>query len=68
MVDTNNYETMSYSNNQITPSSFDNAINSQINKDSTHNVSLCVNDLHTTLFIDENALNNTKTNTSGKGN
>jgi hypothetical protein len=64
---------MSYSNNQITSSPFDNVINSQINnptllQDSTHHVSLCVNDLHTTLFIDENAMNNTKTSNNGKGN
>jgi hypothetical protein len=68
-TDTNNHEPMSYSNNRITPSPFDNVINSQINnQDSTHHVSLCVNDLHTTLFIDEDALNNTKTNTGTKGN
>ncbi len=80
VADTNNQETMSYSNNLITSSPFDNVGNYQINNQSSsqqahnspHHVSVCVNDLHTTLFIDEDALNSTKTttnsnNNSGKG-
>ena len=65
---------MSYSNNQITPSPFDNVVDHQINNQkSGHHVSLCVNDLHTTLFIDEDALNSTKRtansdNNNSKGN
>ena len=76
-VDTNNQGTMSYSNNLISSSPFDNVVDHQINnqkssQDSAHHVSLCVNDLHTTLFIDEDALNSTKTtmnsnNNGGKG-
>ena len=69
MADANNQETMSYSNHLITPSPFDNVIDYQINNptssqhahDAAHHVSVCVNDLHTTLFIDEDALNSTKT-------
>ncbi len=71
IVDTNNHETMSYSNNLINSSPFDNVTNYQMNnQDSTHHVSLCVNDLRTTLFIDEDTLNNTKinNNNNGKGN
>jgi hypothetical protein len=67
---------MSYSNNLITPSPFDNAIDYQINNqissqqahNAAHHVSLCVNDLHTTLFIDEDALNTTKTTTNSNNN
>ncbi|CAF2779310.1 unnamed protein product [Rotaria sp. Silwood2] len=73
MADTNNHETMSDSNNLITSSPFNNVINDQINnqissQDSTHHVSLCVNDLKTTLFIDEDALNNTKTTITNNNN
>jgi hypothetical protein len=74
IADTNNHETTFYSHNQINSSPFDNVINHQINnptssQDSAHHVSLCVNDLRTTLFIDEDTLNNTKTmNKGGKGN
>jgi hypothetical protein len=65
-TDTNNHETMSYSNNLINSSPFDNVINDPINnQDSTHHVSLCVNDLRTTLFIDEDTLKNTKTMNNG---
>jgi len=80
VADTNNQETMSDSNNLITSSPFDNVVDYQINNqksspqthESVHHVSLCVNDLHTTLFIDEDALNSTKTtmnsnNNGGKG-
>ncbi len=80
VADTNNQETMSYSNNLITSSPFDNVVDYQINNqtssqqahESAHHVSVCVNDLHTTLFIDEDALNSTKTtmnsnNNGGKG-
>ena len=73
-ADTNNDQTISYSNNLNNSSPFDNVINYPINNqlsshDSTHHVSLCVNDLRTTLFIDEDTLNNTKTNNNGgKGN
>jgi hypothetical protein len=73
IADTNNHKTMSDSNNLINLSPFDNVINYQINnqkssQDLTHHVSLCVNDLRTTLFIDEATLNNTKTiNNGGKG-
>ncbi|CAF1132651.1 unnamed protein product [Adineta steineri] len=76
--DTNNQETMSYSNNLITSSPFDNVddyhhqINnrtlSQQEDKSTHHVSLCVNDLHTTLFIEEDALNNTKSSINSNNN
>jgi len=64
IVDTNNQ------NNLINSSPFDNVPNYQMkNQDSTHHVSLCVNDLRTTLFIDEDTLNNTKANNNnGKGN
>jgi hypothetical protein len=71
---------MSYSNNLITSSPFDNVVDYQINNQtssqqahkSAHHVSLCVNDLHTTLFIEEDALNSAKTtannnNNGGKG-
>ncbi|CAF3391869.1 unnamed protein product [Rotaria sp. Silwood1] len=73
MADTNNHETMSDSNNLITSSPFNNVINDQINnqtssQDSNHHVSVCVNDLKTTLFIDEDALNNTKTTTTNNNN
>ncbi|CAF4330312.1 unnamed protein product [Rotaria socialis] len=69
MVDASNYETVSNSNNLISSSVLNNVINNPINnqissKDSTHHVSLCVNDLHTTLFIDEDTLNSTKANIS----
>ena len=80
VADTNNQETISYSNNLITSSPFDNVSDYQINNqtssqqvhDSAHHVSVCVNDLHTTLFIDEDAFNSTKAttnsnNNSGKG-
>ncbi|CAF0790142.1 unnamed protein product [Rotaria sordida] len=80
VTDTNIQETTSYSNNIITSSQFDNVggyqtsnqTSSQPVQESAHHVSLCVNDLHTTLFIDENAFNSTKTlmnsnnNNSGK--
>ena len=80
-ADTNNQETKSCSNNLITSSPpFDSVVDYQINKQtpseqaqgSPHHVSLCVNDLHTTLFIDEDALNSTKTiinsnNNNGRG-
>ena len=72
---------MSYSTDLITSSPFDNVADDQINNqtsskkanESAHHVSLCVNDLHTTLFIDEDALNSTRTTTNsnnngGKGN
>ena len=65
---------MSYSNNLITSSSpFDNVLNYQIDNQGSssqqgHHVSLCVNDLHTTLFIDEDALNSTKTTTTSTNN
>ena len=58
-------------------SPFDNVINHQINNrtttttalDSTHDVSVCVNDLRTTLFINEETLNSNKSiNNGGKGN
>jgi len=80
VADTNNQETMSSSNNLITSSPFDNVVDYQINNqtssqqahESAHHVSVCVNDLHTTFFIDEDALNSTKTtmnsnNNGGKG-
>ncbi|CAF3310005.1 unnamed protein product [Rotaria socialis] len=76
-VDTNNQETTSYSNNNQIPSSpFDNEVDypannqvlSQPANESAHHVSLCVNDLHTTLFIDEDALNNTKTSINSNNN
>jgi len=70
-ADTNNHQTISDSNRLINSSPFDNVINYPVNtsQDSTHHVSLCVNDLRTTLFIDEDTLNNTKTmNNGGKGN
>lgn len=59
----------------INSSPFDNVNNDQIDnqtsliqQDSAHHVSLCVNDLRTTLFIDENTLNNNNnTKTNGKG-
>ena len=61
-------------NNQLNNSSpFDNVSNPQINnqitsQNPTHHVSVCVNELRTTLFIDENTLNSTKTNNNnGKG-
>ncbi|CAF0864550.1 unnamed protein product [Adineta ricciae] len=71
-ADRNNQETSSYTNNRITTTPFDNVTDYQINNKtssqlvdkSTHHVSLCVNDLHTTLFIEEDALNNTKTTTN----
>lgn len=80
-ADRNNQETISNSNNLITSSPFDNSVDHQINNQaaasqpahhSPHHVSVCVNDLHTTLFIDEDALNTTKTtinsnNNGGKG-
>jgi hypothetical protein len=76
VADTNNQETKSYPNNLITSSPFDNVVDHQINNqissqqahDSVHHVSLCVNDLHTTLFIDQDALNNTKTMTNSNNN
>jgi hypothetical protein len=76
VADTNNQETMSYSNNLITSPPFDNVLDNQINNpnssqqrhQSAHHVSLCVNDLHTTLFIDEDALNSTKTTTNSNNN
>lgn len=63
---------MSDSNNLITSSAFNNVINDQINnqitsQDLAHHVSLCVNDLHTTLFIDEDTFN-TKNITSNNNN
>jgi hypothetical protein len=75
-ADTNNQEAMSYSNNLITSSPFDNVADYQTNNqtssqqpnESSHHVSLCVNDLHTTLFIDEDALNSTKTTTNSNSN
>lgn len=81
VVDTNTQETVSYANNRMTSSPFDNTIDYQINDQTStqqaqnpaHHVSLCVNDLHTTLFIDEDAFNSTKTtvnsnnNNGGKG-
>ncbi|CAF1176092.1 unnamed protein product [Rotaria sordida] len=72
IADTNNHETMSNSNNLITSSPFNNVTNDQINnqissQDSTHHVSLCVNDLHTTLFIDEDTLKKTKTSINNNG-
>ena len=75
-ADRNNQETMSNTNNRISSSPFDNVVDHQINNQtashSPHHVSVCVNDLHTTLFIDEGALNSTKTtinsnNNGGKG-
>ncbi|UJR35505.1 hypothetical protein I4U23_028259 [Adineta vaga] len=75
-ADTNNQETLSYKNNLISSTPFDNVADYQINNQtssqpvdkSTHHVSLCVNDLHTTLFIEEDALNNTKTTTNSHNN
>ena len=66
-------------NNRMNSSPFDNVINHQINNrtttttttalDSTHDVSVCVNDLRTTLFINEETLNSNKSiNNGGKGN
>lgn len=64
-------------NNRMNNSSpFDNVINHQINNrtpmtahDSTHDVSLCVNDLRTTVFINEETLHKNKSiNNGGKGN
>lgn len=75
-TDRNNQETISNSNHRISSSPFDNVVDHQINNQTAsqqaHHVSVCVNDLHTTLFIDEGALNNTKTtinsnNSGGKG-
>lgn len=75
-ADRSNQETMSNANNRIRSSPFDNVVDHQINNPtashSPHHVSVCVNDLHTTLFIDEGALNSTKTtinsnNNGGKG-
>ncbi|CAF2381007.1 unnamed protein product [Rotaria sp. Silwood2] len=76
VTDTNNQETTSYSNNVITSSPFDNIADYQTSnqtssqpiQESAHHVSLCVNDLHTTLFIDENALNSTKTSMTSNNN
>jgi hypothetical protein len=72
VADTNNQETMSYSNKLITSSPFDNVVDYQINNRASsqqaHHVSVCVNDLHTTLFIDEDALNSTKTTTNSNNN
>ncbi|UJR10433.1 hypothetical protein I4U23_014637 [Adineta vaga] len=63
---------MTNSNNLPTASpSFDNVIDSQTNNPSlsslqgANHISLCVNDLHTTLFIDEDTLNHTKLTTNG---
>jgi hypothetical protein len=77
-ADTNNHQTLFHLNNLNNSSPFDNVINYPINNqipshDSTHHVSLCVNDLRTTLFIDEDTLNNNNNNTKtmnngGKGN
>lgn len=59
-------------NSRINSSPFDNIINDQINNRTSahesmaHHVSLCVNDLRTTLFIDEETLNTTPTNNKGK--
>jgi len=60
--------TTDYQINQQTSSSFQQAQNP------AHHVSLCVNDLRTTLYIEEDALNSTKTtvnsnntNNGGKG-
>ncbi|CAF0760352.1 unnamed protein product [Rotaria sp. Silwood1] len=76
VTDTNNQETTFHSNNVITSSPFDNIADYQTSnqtssqpvQESAHHVSLCVNDLHTTLFIDENALNNTKTSMNSNNN
>lgn len=76
--DTNNFETKNVSNNLITTTAIDKAVDYQVGNsllakqahDSPHNVSLCVNDLRTTLYIDEDVLNNTKTtlnSSNGKG-
>jgi hypothetical protein len=72
-TDANNQDNMSYSNQLIPSMPFNNALDCQIdnnqtstslNHDAVHHVSLCVNDLRTTLFIDEDVLNNTKTTTN----
>ena len=68
------HSSLTDTNNRMNSSPFDNVINYQINSrtsapDSAHDVSLCVNDLRTTLFINEDTLNNSKSmNNGGKGN
>ena len=62
----NHHEITSNSNNPIISSSFDNVNNDHrehqvSSQDSTHNVTLCLNDLQTTLFIDEDVFHNGKT-------
>ena len=73
VTETNNEETMAFSDQQITTAPIKTINDDQINNPSAHRVSLCVNDLRTTLYIDEDALNTTKTTmnsntSSGKGN
>jgi len=60
-TDTNNQETMAFTDQQITTAPIKMINDDQINNSSAHHVSLCVNDLRTTLYIDEDALNATKT-------
>ncbi|CAF1333463.1 unnamed protein product [Adineta steineri] len=70
ITDTDKHKTMSYSNNLTTSSPFDNINNQSSSPRDANHVSVCVNDLHTTLFIDEDTLNNTKTtinNTNNNG-
>lgn len=60
----NDHNKVSDAANLICSSPYSNVINDEINNltsspDSARHVSLCVNDLHTTLFIDDDALNNT---------
>ena len=72
-TDRNHQETMAFSDQQITTAPIKTINDDQINNPSAHHVSLCVNDLRTTLYIDEDALNATKTtmnsnSSSGKSN
>ena len=65
-TDTHNQEIVS------TDHQINNSVSNPQGNNSSHHVSVCVNDLHTTLYIDEDALNSTKTtlntsNGSGKG-
>ena len=79
--DTNNQNVPSSSEHQITSTQSKDVIDYQINNqkslqenrdDSAHHVSLCMNDVRTTLFIEENAFNDAKAtmnsnNNGGKG-